>query len=185
MIRKAKEQDIEAILDVLGSYNFKVLNAVDGAPVDDDASDILYLRNEITELDLKHAFVALHNGKIVGFCHYKHLEEGVAKTTLITVLPQYRELGLGKALQLARMKEAYEGGHKRLMTFCESPAAIRWYMKHFNYKILGTEPLLHRLYFFKLKDTVIWGIHYGFNEEFQKKMVCDLENFFNPMRRGI
>ena len=178
VIRKAKEADIEDILNVLSGYNFKVLNAIDGAPVDDDAEDIITVYNQISELDLEHAFVALQDGGIVGFCHYKHLEEGIAKTTLITVLPQYRELGLGKALQLARMKNAYERGYKKLITFCESPDSIRWYMKHFDYEIVKTEPVHHRLYFLKLSDKLIWGVHYGFKEKYLKVLVCDLDDFF-------
>lgn len=94
MIRKAKESDIEEILNVLSSYNFKVINAIDNSPIDNDATSIITVYNQVSQIDLKHAFIALHDRKIVGFCHYKHLEEGVAKTTLIAVLPQYRRLGL-------------------------------------------------------------------------------------------
>ena len=173
MIRKAKESDINEILKVLSHYNFNVLNPTDNSPIDNDAEELLTLYNQVSEIDLNNAFVAVHNGKIVGFSHYKHYKEGVAKTTLVTVLPKFRG-----HLQLARMKEAYGKGYKKLITYCEGPAAIEWYIHHFHYKILGTESVQHRLHFFTLKDRVIWGVHYGFNESSLKVMVCDLEDFF-------
>ena len=81
------------------------------------------------------------------------------------------------------MKEANQRGYRKLVTFCEGPNAARWYIKHFNYEILRTEPVHHRLHFFRLKNRIIWGVHYGFRE-FQslKVMVCDLEKFFKPGR---
>ena len=96
MIRKAKESDIVDILEVLSYYNFKVIHAIDKSVIDEDATDIITVYNQISEINLKNAFVALYNSKIVGFSHYKPLKKGVAKTTLITVLPEYRGLGLGK-----------------------------------------------------------------------------------------
>lgn len=178
-IRKANESDINGILNVLSSYNFKVIKAADGSPIDDDYAGTITLRNQVTEIDLQNAFVALCDGKIAGFSHYKHLEEGTAKTTFITVLPEYRGLGLGEKLQLARMKEAYEKGYKKLITFCETPATVDWYVKHFNYKILRTEPVYHSLHFFQLKDQIIWAVHYGFKEQKSLQViVCNLEDFF-------
>lgn len=76
------------------------------------------------------------------------------------------------------MKEAYERGYKKLITFCESPDTVNWYLKHFNYKIIETEPVHHRLHFLKLKNKIIWGIHYGFKEKILKVMSCDLEDYF-------
>lgn len=184
MIRKADEADIEDILYVLSHYNFKVIQPFDESLIDEDASDTITVYNKTSEIDLQNAFVAVHVGKIVGFSHYKHLQEDTAKTTLITVLPEYRGLDLGKDLQVARMKEANQKGYKKLITFCESPNIVKWYIKHFNYKILRTEKIHHRLHFFKLKNRIIWGIHYGFRE-FQnlKVLICYLENFFKTESR--
>lgn len=178
-IRKAQESDVEDILNVLGYYNFKIIGAVDNSPIDADAADTITVYNQVSEMDLQNAFVAVDDGKIVGFSHYKHVEEGVAKTTLITVLPKYRNLGLGKDLQLARMKEAYDRGYRKLITYCESPNVVSWYMKHFDYKIVRSEPGHHRLHFLKVKNRIIWGVHYGFREfKNFKVLVCDLNRFF-------
>ena len=183
MIRKAEESDIKGILSVLGCYNFKVVNAIDGSPIDNDYTDTITLYNQVSEIKLQNAFVALHDKKIVGFSNFKHMEEDTAKTTLIAVLPKYRKLGLGEKLQLARMREAHEKGYKKMVTFCETPAIANWYVKHFNYRILSSEPIYHRLHFFKLKDQIIWGVHYGSKEQKRLQVLaCNLEEFFKQRR---
>ena len=180
MIRKAEESDIDEILHVLKCYNFKVIKAVEGSPIDDDYGDTITLYNQISGIDLRNGFVAVIDGKIVGFSHYKHLNARTAKTTLITVMPEYAGLGLGKELQLARMKEAYEKGYKKLITYCETPIVVNWYINHFDYKILRTEPVSHRLHFIKLKEQVIWGVHYGKKgQENLQVLICNLEKFMH------
>jgi ribosomal protein S18 acetylase RimI-like enzyme len=179
MIRKALESDIDGILNVLSHYNFKVIKAVDEAWIDDDYGEIITLYNRVSEIDLRNGFIAVHEGKIAGFSHYKGLKNSTAKTTLLTVLPEFRGLDLGKKLQIARMKEAYQNGYKELITYCETPTVVNWYIKNFNYKILKTEPVQHRLHFFKLKDQIIWGVHYGLKgQKNLEVMVCNLEDFF-------
>ena len=134
----------------------------------------------MSEINLRNAFVALYNEKIVGFSHYKHVKEKLAKTTIMTVLPEYRKLGIGKDLQIARMKDAYNRGYKQLITYCDTPKVADWYINNFNYKILRTEPNHHRLHFLKVKTEVIWAVHYGFHEfKNCKVLTCDLENFFH------
>ena len=180
MIRKAEEADIDGILNVLRCYNFKVIKAFDGAPIDEDYGETITLYNQVSEIDLRNGFVAVIDGKIVGFSHYKHLHEATAKTTLITVLPEYAGHGLGKELQLARMKEAYEKGCKELITYCETRTIVDWYVKNFDYKVLRTEPVSHRLHFLKLKDQVIWAVHYGKKgRETLKVLTCNLEDFMH------
>ena len=179
MIRKAIESDINDILQVLGHYNFKVLNPVDGSAIDDDYDESITLYNKVSEINLQNAFLAVKDDKIVGVSHYKLLNENVAKTTLLTVLPECRGLGLGEKLQIARMKEAYEKGCKKLITYCETPSTASWYVKHFNYKILRTESVCHRLHFFPLKDRIVWGVHYGVKgQKLLKVLECDLEDYF-------
>jgi len=147
--------------------------------VDEDWGESFLLRNEITKLNLENGFVAEHDGQVVGFCHYKEEKEAVAKTTLLVVLPAYRRHGFGKALQEARMREAHEAGFRQLTTCCEHPSSQAWYKKHFGYARVGSEPVLHRLYFFDVGGTPIWAIHYGFPEyKMQEILVCDLDAFF-------
>jgi N-acetylglutamate synthase-like GNAT family acetyltransferase len=179
MIRKAEYSDIDDILNVLNGYNFKVIKAVEGAPIDEDYGETITLYNQVSEIDLRNGFVAVIDGRVVGFAHYKHLSEDTAKTTLITVLPEYAGLGVGKKLQLARMKDAYEKGYKKLITYCETPTVVDWYIKHFNYEILRTEQVSHRLHFLKLKDQVIWAVHYGKKgQENLQVLICNLEGYF-------
>jgi N-acetylglutamate synthase-like GNAT family acetyltransferase len=176
MIRKAKESDIEGILNVLSSYNFKVLNPVDDSPIDDDYKELITIYNGVNELNLDQAFVAEYKGKIVGFSHYKSYENGKAKTTLLAVLPEYREHGFGKKLQIARMKHAYKNGYKILVTFTDNPKASKWYVKHFGYKIIRKEKCHHRLHFIPLSNRTIWGLHYGFYEHNKVDVLeCNLE----------
>ena len=179
MIRKAKEADIEDILNVLSGYNFKVLNAIDGAPVDDDAEDIITVYNQISELDLEHAFVALQDGGIVGFCHYKHLEEGIAKTTLITVLPQYRELGLGKALQLARMKNAYERGYKKFREYLKNKYSSSK-LKELNISLENIIPPD------KWEDNpVLWTEWQYFKIELHGNYLKEIEDYLKSLRKDL
>src|SRR3972149_10924358 len=178
-VRKAKKSDIDDILNVLSIYNFKVLNPMDSKPLDEDFRETVTLYNSLSEIDLRTAFVGVINGQLVGFTHYKPLEGTTAKTTFIIVKPEFRHTGLGKKLQLARMKDAYRKGFEKLITYCETPRIVDWYIQNFGYEIDRTEPVHHRMHFIKLKDKVIWGVHYGFKQFGDLKvLVCDLERFF-------
>jgi ribosomal protein S18 acetylase RimI-like enzyme len=184
MIRKVRPADIDAVIEALRPFNFHVLEPRDGAPLDEDWGGSFVVRNEITVLDLDHGFVAVHEGTVVGFCHYKRLDDETVKTTLLSVPPRYRRHGFGRALQEARMREAYEAGYRRMVTYTENPDAQRWYRDHFGYREAGEEPVLHRIYFFPVEGRVVWGIHYGFKEyPIQKKLECDLGAFFEGRRK--
>jgi N-acetylglutamate synthase-like GNAT family acetyltransferase len=179
MIRKAKESDIDNILKVLSCYNFKVVKPIDGAIIDDDFKEFVPIYNNVSELNLKNGFVAVHDDKVVGFSHYKKYKDGKAKTTLIAVLPDYRKHGYGKKLQLARMKAAYKNGYKTLISFTENPYASEWYVKYFRYKVIGRERCYHRLHFIPLKNRIIWGVHYGLYDYDEIDVLeCNLEEFF-------
>jgi N-acetylglutamate synthase-like GNAT family acetyltransferase len=178
IIRKAKESDINGILNVLKSYNFKVITAKDQLPLDDDFGEIISVYNKVSEINLKRSFVALDGKKVIGFANWKPLEKASAKTTLICVLPTYRGLDIGKALQLARMKAVYKQGYKKLITSSEGLEACKWYIKNFDYKIIRIEPNKHIIHFLKLKNRIIWGIHYGHNQKKCRIMICDLKKFF-------
>jgi N-acetylglutamate synthase-like GNAT family acetyltransferase len=179
MIRKAEPGDIDGIIEVLKPFNFRLLAAVDEAPADPDFGTDFVLRNEITVLDLSTAFVAELQGKVAGFCHYKRYAPDRAKTTLLSVPPEYRRQGFGMGLQKARMREAYDAGCRSLMTCCEHPASQAWYKKHFGYQQIGSEPVLHRLYCLAAGGRTAWAIHYGFSQyPEQQVLVCDLAAYF-------
>jgi len=178
MIRKALEADMESILKVLRSYECKVIHPVDNAPIDDDYGHVITVINELSALKLENAFVAQLDDVIAGFCHYKHYSSDTAKTTLMSVLPQYRELGIGRALQVARMKEAHEKGYRKMLTYCDVPKTAVWYQKNFQYVVLRTEPNHHMLHFLSGPDGPIWFIHHGSKDEYLKVLECDLDAYF-------
>ena len=163
-IRSASEDDLPGILRVLSFYNFKVLDPTDRAPVDSGYQGEIQLYNEVSQIDLADGFVATHEQQIVGFCHFKHFDEDAAKTTLISVDPDFANHGYGKALQLARMRRAYEQGYRRLVTFCDNEKGCVWYRRHFGYELTGSDVNSHRLHFFITSQGPIWGVHYGFYE---------------------
>jgi ribosomal protein S18 acetylase RimI-like enzyme len=178
-IRKPNDSDIDGIINVLGSYNFHVLPAADGARLDPDFGEILSLRNSVSELDLDHAFVAVTEGVIAGFSHYAAMKETVAKTTLMAVLPGFRKHGFGKALQCARMKEAFERGHDTMFTATDNEDSARWYRKYFGYKVTGSEPVRHQLHFIRADDRIMWGVHYGLTGSKELTLMeTDLMDYF-------
>lgn len=178
MIRKALEEDMEPILAVLRAYKCKVIHPVDNALIDDDYGQVISVVNELSALMLENAFVAQLDDVIVGFCHYKHYSSDTAKTTLMSVLPHYREFGVGRALQLARMKEAHDKGYRKMLTYCDVPKTMAWYQKNFNYAVLRTELNHHMLHFFSGPDGPIWLIHHGSKDEYLKVLECDLDAYF-------
>ncbi len=179
MIRTADERDLPAILGVLAHYNFKVLDPRDGAPVDDAVGEIASAYDEVSELDLRNGLVAVHDGAVVGFCHYKRLREDVAKTTLISVDPRYARYAFGRALQHARMQGAYQQGFTRMITYCDNPKAVDWYRRYFGYRVTGTEANHHRIHFIPTSGSTIWGVHYGFYENRTVSILeTDLRDYF-------
>lgn len=184
-VRRAAAGDIDKILCVLGGYFAKPLTSIDGAPIDADFGDTLTVCNDVTELSLERSFVAECKGEVVGFCNWKPVGQKVAKTTLITVLPEHRKHGYGWQLQVARMKQAIEKGMETLFTYCEGPEAVEWYKKNFGYVEVEEVPLAHRLYFIRREDdSVMWLIHYGFKENMQKKLICDLTRWKDDFDSG-
>lgn len=179
MIRKAREEDVDSILSVLGAYAVKVIRPEDNTPIDDDYGPLLTVVNEVSSLDLAKAFVALHEGTIVGFCHYKNYGPATVKTTLMTVLPEYRRFGFGRQLQTARMREARESGAATMITFCDIPETALWYRKHFGYTVLRAEPNHHMLHFLPTTSGPIWCIHHGSPDETLQVLSCDLNAFFS------
>jgi len=178
IIRKSLETDIEPILAVLRAYACKVIHPVDNAPIDDDYGPLLTVVNELSELKLENGFVALIEDVVVGFSNYKHYDRETAKTTLMSVLPQYRAFGVGRALQLARMKEAHEKGYGKMLTYCDVPTTMAWYQKNFNYTVLKTEPNHHVMHFISGPGGPVWLIHHGSRDEYLKVLECDLDAYF-------
>ena len=111
-VRKAVPSDIDGIIEVLKGYRMQFLRPEDKVMIDERFGDVVSVYNEISELAWERSWVAEHDGKVVGFCNWKPYgvvqDRPAAKTTLISVLPDYRKHGYGKELLTARMREARE-----------------------------------------------------------------------------
>lgn len=178
-IRPATEEDLPGILKVLSFYNFKVLDPREGAPVDDGFQGEIQLYNEVSQIDLADGFVAVRDQHIVGFSHFKYLTDRTAKTTLISVDPDYAKHGYGRALQLARMRRAHQQGCIKLVTYCDNERGCVWYRRHFGYELTGSDVNSHRLHFFVTSKGPVWGVHYGFYENDTVTILeTDLDKFF-------
>ena len=98
---------------------------------------------EMPELDWKCFVVAKMDGRIVGAAGYKITSRTEAKTTLMSVHPDFRKYGIGRALQARRMRALCEQGIKTLITNADIPETIEWYKKHFGYKEIGKLKKIH------------------------------------------
>jgi ribosomal-protein-alanine N-acetyltransferase len=59
-------------------------------------------------------------------------------------------LGIGKALQAARLEAMHALGAKTVLTNADVPDTIAWYKKHFGYREIGR---LKKLHSFGLEDV--------------------------------
>lgn len=125
-IRPAQESDVPAILEIMETANMHHVPSP-----------------EMEELNWKCFFVAMCDGKIVGAAGFKVLNPGEGKTTLMTVHPDYRRLGIGMMLQKKRMLALKKLGIKTLYTNADIPETIKWYKKNFGYKEIGKLKKLH------------------------------------------
>jgi len=125
-LRPAVEQDYEAMIDVLRTANMHRIPSP-----------------EMPALDWRHCCVAVIEGRVVGMSGYRVLSDDTAKTTLMAVLPEYRGLHIGHALQTWRMRRLRELGIRALVTNADRPETIAWYKKHFGYREVGRLPKEH------------------------------------------
>lgn len=136
VIERASSEDWPAILRVLKTANMHHIPS-----------------EEMPELDLSRCFVARQGERVIGLGGYKMLPDGRGKTTLLVVLPEFRDHGIGHALQVRRM-EAMEGeGAKKVITNADDPSVISWYKRHFGYREVGK---LRKLHEFGLVDVDHW-----------------------------
>ncbi|MCW8891643.1 MAG: GNAT family N-acetyltransferase, partial [Sedimenticola sp.] len=122
---------------------------------------------EMDELDLDCFFVAKIDDTIIGASGYKLLSPTQGKTTLLSVLPEFSGLGIGKALQNARLDAMHKAGVKTVTTNADRPRTIIWYMKHYGYRQVGT---LKKVCSFGLPDVNYWTT-----------IEMDLENYYQTI----
>ncbi|MEZ5564492.1 MAG: GNAT family N-acetyltransferase [Gammaproteobacteria bacterium] len=135
-IEKARPADLPAILEVMRHFN---MHHVPSA--------------EMPSLDLDCFFVAKLEGKIIGAAGYTMLSPTEGKTTLLGVSPELSGLGIGKALQVARLEAMYALGAQTVLTNADIPDTIAWYKKHFGYLEIGR---LKKIHSFGLEHVDHW-----------------------------
>jgi 3-keto-5-aminohexanoate cleavage enzyme len=137
-IERARTEDRGAILEVMEAWNMHHVPSL-----------------EMEELDLSCFFVARAraSGMIIGASGYKILSREAGKTTLLGVFPEFGGTGIGKELQIARLRAMHEAGVRRVTTNADRPEIILWYKKHFGYHEIGT---LEKLCPFGLIDVPNW-----------------------------
>lgn len=110
--------------------------------------------SEMAEFPLADCFVADVRGTVAGVAGYRILDAENAKTTLMVVDPVFRGLGVGHALQRARMDFLRSRGLKYLTTNCDDAAVIDWYCRHFGYEPTGAR--VPKTEDFGLADQTEW-----------------------------
>lgn len=98
---------------------------------------------EMDELDLDCFFVARLDGRVVGAAGYKILADGNGKTTLLSVLPEYRGLHIGKKLQDMRLRTMHSLGARKVTTNADRPETIAWYKRWYRYREVGNIQKIH------------------------------------------
>lgn len=127
-----RPDDLPAALQILGLWNMAPL--APSAEVPDP---------ERTTIEIENAFVAEAAGRVVGTCSYFILGDDWAETASLAVDPAPRFAGVGALLQQARLDEMRRRGVRRVRTETDRPATVRWYVKRFGYRIVGTKPKKH------------------------------------------
>lgn len=120
-IRPAGPGDMPGILEVLSKWNMHHIPSP-----------------EMPELDLSFVFVAVQSGRIIGLGGYKLLSPGLAKTTLLAVLPEFQGYGLGRELHDIRLDAMRKAGVRKVTTNADDLKAVSWYMKHYGARVTGS-----------------------------------------------
>jgi len=140
-IRKMHQADVPAVMDILDEYDMAPKTDRDDA--------------ERSEIRVENSFVAEHDGDVVGTASYIVHDDTFAETASMAVTPDYRGEGLGYRLQAARLEEMYSRGIETVRTETDRPETIEWYIEHFGYERVGTNPKKHD---FSLSDVDEWTV---------------------------
>jgi ribosomal protein S18 acetylase RimI-like enzyme len=152
VIEPARPHDMDEVYALLAEANFHPIPSP-----------------EMPRFGHERCFVArLPHDQIGGACGYDMLSPTVGKTTLLAVLPQLRTLGIGRALQLHRMRIMYRLGARRLITNCDDPKTIAWYQRHFGYRDTGKR--VRKVHPFGVPEISEWST-----------LECDLVAYFQSV----
>ena len=131
-IRKMRESDRQAAMQILGAWNMAPTQASADRP-----------NPERSQLDVATTFVATLKGRLVGVGSYIQLDERHAETASLAVDPEFLGCGIGYRLHEARVVEMRRRGIRHLRTESDRPAVIHWYTGKFGYRIVGKNPKKH------------------------------------------
>ncbi|WP_254822906.1 GNAT family N-acetyltransferase [Haloglomus halophilum] len=140
-IRKMREEEVPAAMEILDEYDMAPETDRDGA--------------ERSEIRVENSFVAADGDDIVGTASYIVHSDTLAETASMAVSSEYRGEGLGYRLQTARLEEMYSRGIETVRTETDRPETIEWYIEHFGYERVGTNPKKHD---FSLPDVDEWTV---------------------------
>ncbi|MCR3921080.1 MAG: GNAT family N-acetyltransferase [Firmicutes bacterium] len=135
-IRYARVTDIPDILALLRPYNMHHVPS-----------------EEVREIDTNFFYVAEAEGRMVGAAGFAILTAEVGKTTLMAVDANFGRQGIGLALQAKRMLAMHSLGLEKVITNADRPETIRWYQKHFGYRVIGS---LKKVHSFGLDTVDTW-----------------------------
>ncbi len=144
VVRKMREADLPDVLRILALWNMAPRPASAEVPDPERAT-----------IDVANGFVAESDGRIVGTCSYFLLGDGWAETASLAVDPAPQFAGVGVLLQEARLAEMRRRGVRRVRTETDRPATVRWYVRRFGYRVVGTNPKKHA---FSLPDVDAWTV---------------------------
>lgn len=144
IIRKAKDDDLFQIMEILKKWNMAPVKATSDIP-----------NPERESIVIENSFVAENEGHIIGVCSYIHISSDTAETASLAVDPGFKGTGIGYSLQMARFSEMKKKGYRWVHTETDRKETIDWYIRKFGYHIVGKTPKKHT---FSLPDVNEWTI---------------------------
>jgi len=140
-VREMRESDVAVATAILDEW--------DMAP-ETDRDDA-----ERHTIRVENSFVAEDSGTVVGTASYIVHSETLGETASLAVDPDYRGQGIGYRLQVARLEAMRSLGIETVRTETDRPDTIEWYVEHFGYERVGTNPKKHD---FSLPDVDEWTV---------------------------
>lgn len=136
MIQKASANDVEEILSVINTSNYKAYKKI--IPKEYFKEQILTLKELLEELKMMTFYIYRCERKIVGVAALRIENEESGSIHRVYVLPEYQRKGIGTALMKFVEAEAKRKGIKKLWLFTLEKAywAVNFYKK-LGYKIAG------------------------------------------------
>ncbi len=133
-IRKMAQEDLLAAIEILSKWNMAPMEPSPEIPFPERSS-----------INVENSFVAVDQEKIVGMSSYIVHSSDLAETASLAVDPAYKGKGVGYKLQVARLNEMKSKGIATLRTETSRPETIKWYLKKFDYKIVGKVKKRHSI----------------------------------------